>query len=57
MARRTVEQELTWKQTAEYAPPIRDGAELDDPSAELSPPDARLLQQLGSRAFYAVEES
>ena len=24
---------------------------------ELSPPDARLLQQLGSRAFYAVEES
>jgi hypothetical protein len=50
LARRTVQQEHKWKHTAEHAPPIPDGAEADDPTAEIAPLDVRWLEQLGFRA-------
>ena len=37
---------------AEHAPPIPDGADRNDPAAELAPLDVRLRQQLGVRAYY-----
>ena len=37
LARRTVEHALKWKPTAEHAPPIPDGAEADELTAEIAP--------------------
>ena len=52
LARRTVERELKWTRTELHAPPIPEGAVSDDPLAELSPLDVRLIQQLGFRAYH-----
>jgi len=52
LARRTVERELKWTRTELHAPPIPEGAVTDDPLAELSPLDVRLIQQLGFRAYH-----
>ena len=46
MARRTVERDLKWTRTELHATPIPEGAVTDDPLAELSPLDVRLIQQL-----------
>ena len=52
LARRMVERELKWTRTELHAPPIPVGAVTDDPLAELSPLDVRLIQQLGFRAYH-----
>ena len=52
LARRTVERELKLTRTELHVPPIPEGAVTDDPLAELSPLDVRLIQQLGFRAYH-----
>ena len=47
-----MEGELKWTRTELHAPPIPEGAVTDDPQAELSPLDVRLIQHLGFRAFH-----
>lgn len=53
LARRTVERELKWTRTELHAPAIPRGAVSDDPLAESSPLDVRLVQVLGFRAFWS----